>query len=42
MSGSEDFGSLLKVTSQGPGTAMPCALKLVELLFGAPKVGDDS
>ncbi|CAL1126318.1 unnamed protein product [Cladocopium goreaui] len=25
------------VTSQGPGTAMACALKLVELLFGAQK-----
>lgn len=29
----------LEVTSQGPGTALECALKLVELLFGAMKVG---
>ncbi|CAJ1376719.1 unnamed protein product [Effrenium voratum] len=25
------------VTSQGPGTALACALKIVELLYGAPK-----
>lgn len=30
----------LEVTSQGPGTALECALKLVELLFGATKVGE--
>ena len=38
--GTGEKREILEVTSQGPGTALECALKLVELLFGATKVGE--